>query len=245
MKTRLLLPVILFLPLLLAACSDGMPKLFWSTDEGDKPAYAQGSSGSSDAASRAPLDVPPELRNELEVPAADSVASQSGPGAMPERYKDAVAGKAVRLDERFYAGAMPADVFSAAVDAMTALNVPVTSVDSPSGIVLSDWVRKGKSSSFNLFGFGGSQPLRYRYIVRVYKATTPAGEAGTQLEIRTIGQVFEPGTGWVTKPIKQQPVNELFEATGEQLTRMQRGTPPAQVAAPANGAPAPADPPAE
>jgi len=53
----------------LTACQGGGPKLFWDTDEGTgQPAYAQGKGGSAAAEQRAPLDVPPELRAELQVP---------------------------------------------------------------------------------------------------------------------------------------------------------------------------------
>ncbi len=205
----------------LTACSGGMPKLFWDVDEGkDQPAYARGSNTAANTPSRAPLDVPPELRTEIELPEAEAVGAQaSANGPLPQKYRASVAGKAVRLDARFYPGRTPAEVFSAVVDAMTALNLPVDSVDSPSGVITSDWVKKGSTSSMFMFGFGGSQLIRYRYIVRVYKARNAKGETGAQLEVRTLGQVLEAGKGWVTKRIKNKPVAELFDAVGEQLAR--------------------------
>jgi len=215
--------------LILASCS-GMPKLFWDVDEGkDQPAYA-GAEGGSQAASRPPLTVPPELRSELELPEGESVGTQEQ-GPVAEKYRKAVAGKAVRLDARLYENREPAELFSAVVDAMTAMNVPLDSVDSPSGIITSDWIKQGKQSTFVLFGFTSSKLVRYKYLVRVYRATGKDGALGTQLEIRTIGQVFEAGQGWVTKPIKNKPVTELFDAVGEQLARMDAAR-PAQVAEP-------------
>ncbi len=207
--------------LFLNSCN-GMPKLFWDTEEGEgQPVYAQGGSRSAVATSRPPLDIPPELRTELELPQAEQIGGGADASALPEKYRASVAGKAVRLDARFYPGKTPADLFSAAVDALTSLNVPVDSVDSPSGIITSDWIKHGKKSSFILFGFTDSTLTRYRYMVRVYRAQAKSGVEGAQLEIRTIGQVFQTGEGWVTKPIKNKPVNELFDAVGEQLARMQ------------------------
>ncbi len=231
MNKRTLFPLAFaaFAAISLTACSGGMPKLFWDVDEGkDQPAYARGS-GAANAPSRAPLDVPPELRTEIELPKAEAVGAKGG-GPLPQKYRASVAGKAVRLDARFYPNRTPAEVFSAVVDAMTALNLPVDSVDSPSGIITSDWVKKGSTSGMILFGFGGSKLVRYRYIVRVYKAQSDKGETGAQLEVRTLGQVFEAGKGWVTKRIKQKPVAELFDAVGEQLAR-QRPAPETRPAA--------------
>ncbi|MDX8402369.1 MAG: hypothetical protein R8K47_07050 [Mariprofundaceae bacterium] len=220
MFKRSLLPIVsaAFAGLLLAACTGGMPKLFWDVDEGkDQPAYARGGA-SAGAPSRAPLDVPPELRTEIELPKGEDVGAQAA-GPLPEKYRRSVAGEAVRLDARFYPDRTPAEVFSAVVDAMTALNVPVDSVDSPSGVITSDWVRKGSTSGVVLFGFGGGKMVRYRYVARVYKARSEKGEAGAQLEVRTLGQVFEAGKGWVNKRIKHKPVAEIFDAVGEQLAR--------------------------
>ncbi|RMF23542.1 MAG: outer membrane protein assembly factor BamC [Deltaproteobacteria bacterium] len=225
------LPIFLSMLLMLAACN-GMPKLFWDVDEGrNAPAYARGEGGSQ-TASRPPLTVPPELRSEIELPEGEAVGTQAQ-GPVAEKYRRAVAGKAVRRDARLYENREPAEVFSAVVEAMTQLNVPLDSVDSPSGIIVSDWIKRGKQSSVVLFGFSTSKLVRYKYLVRVFRASSPKGGKGTQLVIRTIGQVFETGKGWVTKPIKQKPVTELFDAVGEQLARMDRAR-SAQAAEPAS-----------
>ena len=224
---------------ILAACSGGMPKLFWDVDAGkNHPDYARGSSADSgQAEGRPPLTVPPELRAELELPQAATVGVEAQGGAeLPSKYKAAVAGKAVRLDARFYPRRSPADLFSAVVDAMTALNIPVDSVDSPSGIITSDWIRKGRMSALMVFGFTSKGLIRYKYIVRTYRARTSDGKEGAQLEIRTIGQVFVSGQGWQTKPIKKKPVAELFDAVAEQLARMDADRTPPVAKAPAPAA---------
>lgn len=221
LKHRLLLPI-LSLPLWLAACGD-RPLIYGHEDE--KPAYEQGSAGTVQAESRAPLDVPPDLRGELEVPMPESIAVQGEGQGGARIEKEAVAGKAVSLDARVYE-AMPDKVFSAVVDAMTALNLPVASVDSPSGTVTTEWIRQGAdnpniaaSALDSLFG-GGPSIFRYRYVVRVLRQ----GEKQTQLQIRTLGQAFI-SRHWVNKPIRRKVSADLFAAVEEQLART---APPAQ-----------------
>ncbi|RME40883.1 MAG: hypothetical protein D6794_01475 [Deltaproteobacteria bacterium] len=215
--------LLLCLPLLLilASCS-GMPKLFWDVDEGrDQPAYASSSASASEpAGKRAPLDVPPELRSEIELPGAADIAS-SGEEDLPEKYRRAVAGRAVSLHAKVYE-ADAATLFSAVVDAMTALNIPVDSVDSPSGVITSDWIRKGAHNT-NMFGgiFGGlsgSNLTKHRFIVRVYRMKSDAGPR-SKLEIRVLGQVYDNGH-WVNKPFRQDVSKELFASVEEQLARL-------------------------
>lgn len=203
----------------LASCGSDM-QLFWPTED-DKPDYAQGGGRGAGAPSRAPLDVPPELRDEIEVPSPGDIATKDGV-MRSEEEKKLVAGKAVALDAKIYEKT-PAEVFSAVVDSMTALNLPVQSVDSPSGTLTTDWVRQASVSSeavstlTNMFGAGGARALRYRFVVRVFRQTM--GESGqvTRLEVRTIGQAFI-GTTWVSKPIKRKVSNELFAAVDERLS---------------------------
>jgi hypothetical protein len=203
-----------------------MPQLFWSVDEGkDQPAYAQGnSSGAKDAAARAPLDVPPELRADLEVPAAADVASADD-SALPEKYRQAVAGKAVSLDARVY-NVDAASLFSAVVDAMTALNLPVDSVDSPSGIVTSDWIRRGANTPnafAGIFGGASSDITKHRFVVRVFRLKMDA-QTKSKLEIRVLGQAFVNGH-WVNRPFKANISKDLFSSVEEQLGRMQQDNP--------------------
>ena len=202
---------------LLAGCGGGAPKLFWDVDEGG-PAYARDAGkGGVRAESRKHLEVPPELRAQIEVPMSEQVASSSD-AALPDKYREIVAGKAVSLHARVYPVAA-AELFSAVVDAMTSLNLPVDSVDSPSGIVTTEWVRKGANnpSITAMFGIASSSDLtRYRYVVRVFRARLPDGRQASKLEIRTLGQLYQNGH-WVNQPLKRKLADELFERVEEVL----------------------------
>lgn len=204
---------------LLGACSE-TPKMFWSTDD-NKPDYASaGKDSAVSAESRVPLDVPPTLRDEISVPMPDKVAVAAARGdvKMTAEEKEAVAGKAVSLDTRLYKKTAP-EVFSSVVDAMTSLNLPVESVDSPSGTITSAWVRKDATeaasyfgAAMNAFGLGSPIAVRYRFIVRVYRMP----DAQTQLQIRTLGQAYT-NRHWVYKEIKRKVADEVFSATEERL----------------------------
>ncbi|RMH60666.1 MAG: outer membrane protein assembly factor BamC [Zetaproteobacteria bacterium] len=214
--------------LLLAACSGGMPKLFWDTED-DTPAYAHTSAAAAAKGKQTPkhLEVPPELRAKIELPMADQVAAQPG-DELPERYRKAVAGKAVSLHARRYP-LPPATVFSTVVDAMTSLNYPVHAVDSPSGIITTDWIRKGANnpSIAAMFGLTLNTLIRYRFIVRVYRVALDKGGTATQLEVRVLGQVFQ-NSHWVNQPLKRKVADELFQLVEELLARQRAGTPQAQ-----------------
>jgi len=212
----------------LSACSGGMPKLFWDVNDGKGPAYARSQTTGAQARGRAPLDVPPELRKEIEVPMPDKVATEaaaSSSGVSKDR-KQAVAGSAVSLHARRYDFTAP-QVFSAAIDAMTALNMPVDSVDSPSGTLTTEWVGHDVNSSniylvssaLRMFGAGPPTKVRYRYVVRVLRA----GPSKSQLEVRTLGQQFA-NNHWSSAPIKKKVSNELFAAVEEQLARLKQPT---------------------
>jgi len=230
MKIKSLLTLTVFSTILLTGCSGSAPKLFWSTDEGsDQPAYAQGGKQGAAASSRAPLEVPPELMAELTIPAADAVARVNDDKALPEAYRKSVAGKYVALDAKLY-DATAGQVFSSAIDAMTALNLPVQSVDSPSGTLTTDWIRKGAGKAdamtmfTNMFDFGtGAVVVRYRYVVRVLRATVE-GHEQSRLEIRTIGQIYKGGR-WINAQLKRKAADELFVAVEEQLARVQAQAP--------------------
>ncbi len=209
----------IFASLFLAGCQSGMPQLFWSADD-NTPDYARSSSSHAQGDSRVPLDVPPELRKDIEMPMPDQVAVNAARG--DQVTKAAVAGKAIALNQRSYP-ADPATVFSATVDAMTYLNMPVQSVDSPSGVITSDWIRPNSNSDNSylsaLTGMVGAGPVhvRYRFIVRVFRA----GNDQSILEIRTLGQQFA-NSHWVNKQIKKKVSLELFSAVEEQLARLKK-----------------------
>jgi len=202
----------------LSACSDA-PKMFWSNDD-NKPDYARSGKDGGAADSRVPLDVPPALREEISVPMPDKVAVAAARGdvKMTAEEKEAVAGKAVSLDTRLY-DKTPGEVFSSAIDGMTSLNLPLESVDSPSGTITTDWVRKDASeatsyfgAAMNAFGVGTPLAIRYRFIVRVFRMPN----AQTQLQIRTLGQIYT-NRHWVYKEIKRKVADEVFIATEERL----------------------------
>jgi len=213
---------------LLSACSGGIPKMFWDVGDGSGPAYARGQGSGAHAQGRAPLDVPPELRKDIEVPMPDKVATQaaSTSSGVTLKHKQAVAGTAVSLNARRYSF-KAAQVFSAVIDAMTALNMPVSSVDSPSGTLTTAWVGQDVNSSnvyivssvMKMFGQGKATKIRYRYVVRVLRV--PSGQ--TQLEVRTLGQQYT--NHWSNVQIKKKVSNELFVAVEEQLTRLKQPAP--------------------
>ncbi|NWF39061.1 outer membrane protein assembly factor BamC [Mariprofundus sp. NF] len=215
---------LLILPMisLLSACEG---KQFFYPNDQQGPAYTLGNAADPVSGKpRAPLDVPPELQAELEVPMAGEVASRADEKVLSKDYQDAVAGKAIALDARIY----PVDaakVFSAVVDAMTSMNIPVDSVDSPSGIITTDWIRRG-SAAASMFDFFGSTsantPTRHRYIVRVYRAKIEGQDEATKLEVRVHGQMAINRT-WVNKTLKQKVTDQLFVGVDEQLERMQQG----------------------
>jgi len=218
MKRNALLPLMLC-TLCLSACTGGM--MMWPVED-EKPAYARGSKDNPAAEGRAPLDVPPELRDQVSVPMPDQVAVESAQGdvKMSPIEKKAIAGKAISLDTREYK--KPAsEVFSAVVDALTALNKPVESVDSPSGTITTAWVRQDAANAgsymnaaMNVFG-GGTVPTRYRFIVRVFRMQ----DGKTQLQIRTLGQQYI-NHHWTFKELKRKVANELFSAVEERLGMM-------------------------
>jgi len=201
--------------LALSGCMSDSTKLLWGTQEGSsKAAVAE----SIDSDVRQPLDVPPSLKDQVKVPHADAIAVQS---QVPERYVKKVAGKKVSLDGRVYD--KPVDmVFSSVVDAMTGLNFPVQSVDSASGTITTDWIRKelnaSSASVLGMIGSGGPLALRYRFVVRVLRQIPADGSAEiARLEIRTLGQTFT-SRHWVNKKMKRKYADDLFNRVEELLT---------------------------
>lgn len=248
-RATLLLSILL---MSLSACSGDMPQLFWDNDAGkNEPAYAKQHQDGSKAQRRAPLDVPPELRADLELPDEQEVATQSDSKLLPKEYTKAVAGKAVALDARAYQAA-PGKLFSATIDAMTALNLPVASIDSRSGIITTDWVRHGRHNSSmlgSMFGQNKVTLTRHRFLVRIFRMKNAQGVMESRLEIRVLMQAYI-SRHWVNKASKRKVSLELFDAIEEQLARMQKEAPltaePAPIDAPEQAQPAPtATPPAE
>jgi len=217
-------PLLLSTLIAVTACSN-MPQLFWPTDAGGSKSSTWSGKAVTPAQARAPLELPPELKAEITLPMAKKVASDSGDAALPEKYTKAVVGKDVALDARAYV-ATADQVFSAVVDAMTSLNMPVEAVDSPSGVVTTDWVRKGSHNNNMFSGVLGqaSNLTRHRFVVRVFRLTGTQKEK-TRLEVRTLLQVFA-NKHWVSKPMNQKYTKEFFAAVEEQLARVQGNAAP-------------------
>ncbi len=211
MKKLFLIPFVI-LPVLLSACAD--TQLWWPVEENNSKQQPS-SNVEAKAASRPPLDVPPELRGEVQVPNASAI----GTSEMPQATREMVSGAQVGLDSRAYKQDV-GQVFSAVVDAMISMNLPVQSVDSASGTITTDWVRKNSNNSslintgMNLFG-AGSNPTRYRFVVRVLRLQE--GKA-TRLDVHSLGQIYT-NNHWVNKPLKRKLSEEVFSAVEEQLTR--------------------------
>jgi len=210
--------LLFFTSILLVAGCQGMPQMFWPVDD-NKPDYARSGKDTPRSEGRAPLDVPPELRKEIEVPMPDKVATEAAQGGarISAREKKLIAGKAVSLDTRVY-DQSAAHVFSAVVDSMTALNMPVESVDSPSGTITSAWIRHDSNNTntymgslLNVFG-SGPVHTRHRFIVRVFRMK----DGKTQLQIRTLAQQFM-GRHWANKILKRKAADELFAAVEERI----------------------------
>jgi len=104
------------------------------------------------------------------------------------------------------------------------LNIPVQSVDSASGIITSDWIRRGSNSGMGsllggLMGDNSHAPTRHRFIVRVFRMKA-VDHPGSKLEIRVLGQMYL-NKHWVNKPFKRKISLELFAAVEKQLGRVQ------------------------
>jgi len=197
-----------------------MPQLFWELeDPNSSSSSTYGAKATAKTPARAALELPPELRADIELPMANKVGSNQTEEHLPKKYRQAVTGKAVALDARVYDA--PADqLFSAVVDAMTSLNMPVDSVDSPSGIVTTDWVRKGSHNNSMLSGLlgGKSEITRHRFVVRVFRIKTE-GSAKSRLEVRTLLQVFS-NRHWMNSTMKRQESEAFFTTVEEQLSRI-------------------------
>lgn len=209
--------------------------LFYPVNDNSKPDYARGGNGNPSAPAREPLDVPPSLRNQVTVPMPDQVAVDAAhTGKMSKLEKQAIAGNAVSLDAHEY-DVNAAEVFSTVIDAMTSINVPVESVDSPSGTITTGWVRQNVggggyfNAALNVFGAGGPSAVRYRYIARIYR--TKSGK--TLLQVRTLGQEFV-GNRWVFKALKRKVANDLFSAVDERLAA-KKGQPETSPVMPTSG----------
>ncbi|MDQ6955274.1 MAG: hypothetical protein Q9M20_07505 [Mariprofundaceae bacterium] len=194
----------------------GGSKMLWSVDEGAGKTPSQAAVVQSE--SRPALDIPPSLRGTIEVPDAGGIAVHK---KIPKRYQATLKGKKVALDARLY-DASTGSVFSAVIDGMGALNLPVQSIDSASGTITTDWIRTDANNPnvntlLNAFGGGGPQAIRYRYVARVLRESLETA-VKTRLEIRTMAQTYQNGH-WTNKKLARKRANELFSSVEEMLAK--------------------------
>ncbi|MDX8391760.1 MAG: hypothetical protein R8K53_04235 [Mariprofundaceae bacterium] len=209
----------LMIPIALSACADFKSLL----NDGKATKTAAGSG-------RMPLDIPPELREKIDLPSPDKVAENVARSSVNPNSgeKEAIVGRELRLDTRAY-DHRPTVVFSAVVDAMTSLNLPVESVDSPSGMVITDWVRPNANSpnafvgaTMDMFS-AKSRFIRYRFVVRVFRS----GEGKSELQIQTLGQQYI-NRHWVNKGLKHTAARKLFTMIEERLGNVQADIAPVE-----------------
>ncbi len=204
----LVLPTLLLT--MLQACS-GMPKLFWDTEDGRGGAAV----AKTPAESESPhLASRPIEQSKRELPMAERVGGHAAIGELPEKYSKLLNGDSVATVARSYKQSI-AGVYSAAVDAMVSLNIPLESVDSANGILASDWVRKGENS---LVMPDVTNYTRHRYVIHVRRAASELGDM-TILEVHVVGQFFEKSK-WIDRLLERKVSDELFMAVEEQLSRM-------------------------
>jgi len=205
--------------LALSGCVNKDTKFMWAVDEGKDTSHA---AKQVVAESRPPLDVPPSLLGKVRMPHAEQIAVAK---VMPKRIEKAITGKQVALDAKVYEKPA-ADVFSAVLDAMTALNLPVQSVDSASGTLTTDWVRqRSKSASYvSVLGGSGVMAVRYRFVTRVLNQSMK-GDDGidktvTRFEIHTVAQAYK-NNHWSNTKLARRFSKELFSRVDENLTTKQ------------------------
>ena len=219
MKSMIKYTTLLMILFTISACANR--QMFWDVNDKSGSQSSTLGGGSTPASeSRTPLELPPELRADIELPMAKEVASNNSDKAVSEKYRKAVVGKGVALDARVYD--VTADqVFSAVVDAMTSLSMPVDSVDSPSGIVTTDWIVKGVYNNnvvSSMLGNSGKL-TRHRYVVRVFRVKAEQ-QPQSRLEVRTLLQVYTNGH-WVNRPMNKKHTEAFFGTVEEQLGRLQ------------------------
>jgi hypothetical protein len=204
-----------------------MPKLFWDTDEDRYESdIASGSPPQSVPGTEPPTlsdDIAPELHANRQLPMAGDIGITASAGRLPEKYRQLLVSQTSTLNTRTY-GQPIAEIFSAAVDAMTSLNIPVESVDSPNGVVISDWIRKGEN---NLSMPSIKSYTRHRFIVYIYRTGKKSGNI-TGMEVHVLGQTFH-NRHWINSPIKRKVSEELFTAVDEQLARMKATALPLEI----------------
>jgi len=205
----------------LTGCISKDTKFAWGTDEGVK---TSGASGQLAVPSRPPLDVPPSLLGKVTLPHAEQVATVQD---APKRIVKALSGKQVALNAKIYEKTT-SEVFSAVLDAMIGLKLPVQAVDSASGTLTTDWIHKKSDMKVvsNIFGGNSVVAVRYRFVTRVLNQTMKS-EAGTdkrvtRFEVHTIAQGYKDHK-WSNIKLARRFANELFSRVDENLASSSKG----------------------
>jgi hypothetical protein len=145
----------------------------------------------------------------------------------PKRMVAGISGKQVALNAKIYEKTT-SEVFSAALDAMTGLKLPVQAVDSASGTLTTDWIHKKSDMKVmsNIFGGNSVVGVRYRFVTRVLKQTLK-NEGGvdkhvTRFEIHTIAQGYKDHK-WSNIKLARRFSNALFSRVDENLAQLSKG----------------------
>jgi len=205
----------------LTGCISKDTKIFWSNDEGGKTSKVE---KKLSVDSRPSLDIPPSLLGKVALPHAEQVATVKD---APKPVALAISGKQVALNAKIYEKTT-SEVFSAVLDAMTGLKLPVQAVDSASGTLTTDWVRKQVKSGLSSSIMGGNNifNVRYRFVTRVLNQTLKS-DAGsekhvTRFEIHTIAQGYKDRK-WSNIKLTRRFSNELFSRVDENLAQLSKG----------------------
>jgi len=154
----------------------------------------------------------PPQRGAADVPLPGMVATR------PAGIDKAFAEKTVVVDSRIF-DASADQVFSAVIDAMTALNIPVQRVDSPHGVISTEWIFLNADRTTITLQKGKRITIRYRLLVRIFRNPD---NARSQVEIRTLAQQRNRDT-WTRIRLRRKVSLELFDAVREQLVRTGSG----------------------
>jgi len=208
---------------LATGCINKDTKFAWAVGEGGSKSIAAEQASKVKVPARAPIKVPPQLLGKIEVPHAEQIAVVK---TMPKAVAVivAAAGTQVALDAKVYPQAAD-QVFSGVLNAMTGLNLPVQSVDSPSGTITTDWIRKNSKSASVMNMLGGSDVLgvRYRFVTRVLRQVKHQDDGSdvkvTRFEIHTVAQAYKH-KHWVNTRLARHYAKELFSRVDEEIGKL-------------------------
>ncbi len=174
--------------LLFSACSQmpDMPNLFWDTEDAQHEPDTVSPGRNAEPQPALTDGVSAELRTDRQLPMAEQIGKAAIAGKLPQQYRTLLGDDAITVDARSY-GRTVAELFSAVIDAMTSLNIPIESVDSPNGVITSGWIGKGEN---DLTMPGIKAYTRHRFIIYIYRSGGKSGDM-SRMEVRVPGQLYE------------------------------------------------------